>query len=146
MRSKRVWRYYCDFCKKSGCNGGHIRKHEASCCSNPNRICQMCPWVDGEQRPTPELQASFEAGGLDALRLVAGACPACMLAGIIAWQKSQRAAGVEDGEGELWVDFDFKAETAAMWEAVNRGAAEASEQAEMEAERYAAVYGDEIPF
>jgi hypothetical protein len=125
MKSKRVWRYYCDFCRKSGCNGGHIRKHEASCCSNPDRVCRMCRWVDAEQKPTAELRAAFESGGLDSLRKAADGCPACILAGIIAWQKAQREAGVQDGEGELWVDFDFTAETKAMWEHHNTVAASA---------------------
>jgi hypothetical protein len=42
MKVKKVNRYYCEFCKKSGCSGGHIAKHEKHCTMNPNRICRMC--------------------------------------------------------------------------------------------------------
>jgi hypothetical protein len=48
---KRVqrWRYYCDFCKKAGNSGFHLKKHEASCTLNPGRVCRMCAAIDGEQ-------------------------------------------------------------------------------------------------
>lgn len=42
MKKKRVWRYYCDFCKKAGCSGYHLRRHEERCTMNPNRLCGMC--------------------------------------------------------------------------------------------------------
>ena len=42
MRVKRVNRYYCDYCKKSGCSGGHMKKHEKRCMHNPDRECGFC--------------------------------------------------------------------------------------------------------
>ena len=42
MKSQKVWRYYCDFCKKSGCRKDAMVKHELHCTMNPNRICRMC--------------------------------------------------------------------------------------------------------
>lgn len=42
MRVKKVNRYYCDFCKKSGCSAGVLKRHEDACTLNPNRKCGMC--------------------------------------------------------------------------------------------------------
>ena len=42
MKIKKVNRYYCEYCKKSGCSAYHIQKHEKSCTVNPGRICNMC--------------------------------------------------------------------------------------------------------
>lgn len=48
MKIKKVNRYYCEFCKKSGCSAYHIQKHEKSCTSNPNRKCKMCEAMGNE--------------------------------------------------------------------------------------------------
>jgi len=45
MKIKKVNRYYCEYCKKSGCSAGHMVKHEKHCTMNPNRICRMCEIV-----------------------------------------------------------------------------------------------------
>ncbi|MEN6426073.1 MAG: hypothetical protein ABFE13_11960 [Phycisphaerales bacterium] len=50
MRTERVNRYYCDFCKKSGCSAYHIRRHEERCTLNPGRKCGM----PHEMMTTPE--------------------------------------------------------------------------------------------
>jgi hypothetical protein len=42
MKRVQRWRYYCDFCKKSGNSGGHMKSHEASCTLNPARVCKLC--------------------------------------------------------------------------------------------------------
>ena len=42
---KRVWRYYCSFCGKGGCSGGHIKHHEDHCTMNPMRKCGMCEYT-----------------------------------------------------------------------------------------------------
>jgi hypothetical protein len=55
MIRKKVWRYYCEFCKKSNCSGGSISKHEKHCTMNPNRICRMCKMVDHEQQKIENL-------------------------------------------------------------------------------------------
>jgi len=79
MKTKKVNRYYCDFCNKSGCNSGHIKAHEKKCCKNPFRICEMC---DTPHRDYPDLVKRFEAGGgdTDALADWVDGCPWCMLA------------------------------------------------------------------
>lgn len=47
MRRKLVYRYYCDFCKKSGCSSYWIKQHEERCTMNPNRECGMCTFTLG---------------------------------------------------------------------------------------------------
>lgn len=42
MRAVKRWRYYCDFCKKAGQSGFHMKNHEAACTLNPARVCRMC--------------------------------------------------------------------------------------------------------
>ncbi len=49
MRVKKVKRYYCDFCKKSGCAAGHMKKHEKRCIRNPQRFCGMCELMGRDQ-------------------------------------------------------------------------------------------------
>lgn len=102
MTRKRVWRYKCDFCKKSGCSSGHLKRHEMSCTANPNRVCKMCNFLGNEQSPLTELIAIASAKGdcwMDKLRSAANECPACMLATL-------RQSNPTD---ELYT-FDFKAE------------------------------------
>ena len=41
MKTKVVNRYYCDFCKKSGCCKSAMVKHEARCTMNPGRECGL---------------------------------------------------------------------------------------------------------
>lgn len=111
MRKKRVWRFYCEHCKKAGCSGGHMAKHEAHCCGNPDRVCRMCRVNKSEpnaQKPMAELLAAYENGGSGGVREAAGGCPACMLAAMIIWRKQNEDASDE----ERWCsDFDFKAES-----------------------------------
>lgn len=123
MKVKRVNRYYCEFCKKSGCSGGHIAKHERHCTRNPNRICRMCKMVGQEQQPkimdlklllpTPvkfpdrdyeyflvtELTREF----LEAT----GGCPACTLAAIL-----------QSGYPMGAYDYDFKTEAKKVWDEI----------------------------
>lgn len=128
MKRKQVWRFYCEFCKKSGCSGGVIAKHEKSCTMNPNRVCGMCA-ADPDRLPKeyPTVAALIEAAKLDAvgelvtsdyewkpyavtnLEAVSLGCPACMLAGI-------RQSGID----LCWFDFDFTASKKLFWTRVNR--------------------------
>ncbi len=57
MRRKRVWRYYCDFCKKSNCSGPAMKEHEIHCTNNPSRICRMCDVLETRHTPLEELIA-----------------------------------------------------------------------------------------
>ena len=93
MRKKQVWRYFCEFCKKSGCSGGHLRRHEETCTANPARACRMCrPGVAVLDPPTAKLVAILTEPGentteaweekMERLRDLAQECPACILAAI----------------------------------------------------------------
>lgn len=55
MRQRRVWRYYCDFCKKANCHAPAMRTHETHCTNNPNRICRMCDVLETNHTPLEEL-------------------------------------------------------------------------------------------
>lgn len=54
MRQAKRWRYYCDFCKKSGGRKDIIVKHERGCTARPDRICGLC---DHRGEVQPELTA-----------------------------------------------------------------------------------------
>ena len=94
MRVKKVNRYYCDFCKKSGCSGGALKKHELHCTMNPNRICRMCALAKEEQTPMTTLLATlpimiFDVTApappdinIDALRESAHNCPVCIFSAL----------------------------------------------------------------
>jgi len=115
MLKKQVWRYYCEHCKKSGCSGYHIKKHEKSCTANPNRVCGFC----GNSDPVSELVSLLGDGtDLKNLREHVDNCPACILAAI-RQSKLQYFDADEEGDGGFHVDFDFKAEKADWWQRKN---------------------------
>lgn len=134
MRTKRVNRYYCDFCKKAGQSKFHMAKHEERCTLNPCRVCRMCELSQGEQKPMaellallPELQTEPEISSEDghayfhpdqtgdvndalkALRKATGNCPVCILAALRQKKLPVYAA----------TDFDFAAEMKATWDTIN---------------------------
>lgn len=118
-------RYYCDFCKKSGCGKHAIEQHEKHCTMNPNRQCRMCEIAEQEQIGMEELikllpprketmvdyGISIQTGGKDdlkALREKTGNCPACILATI-------RQSG---GCGYMY-EFYFEEECKSFWADIN---------------------------
>ncbi len=133
MRKKKVWRYYCDYCKKAGCSGGHLKHHEERCTLNPNRICGFCKMAEEEQpamanllvllpEPKDYKKTDAEFGlisfvgleevvkkALPKLREVAKDCPACILAAL-------RQKGIPV---PIATDFDFKKECASSWSDFN---------------------------
>ncbi len=134
MIRKKVWRYYCEFCKKAGCSGGHIKKHESRCTKNPNRTCGMCNVMDkdGEQPdlqkaiallPNPKEYESIDEFGfisyagleeavneiLSQLREIVANCPACIMAAL-------RQKGIPV---PLVTKFNFKNECAIAWSDFN---------------------------
>ena len=121
MRKVKMWRYYCDFCKKSGSSGGHMKAHENGCTKNPDRECGMCRVTETEQQPMDDLLKAFgigDAEGMKNLTDMAENCPACILATI-------RQSGVMDENQTLdeegypthmaWMDFSYRDEKASFW-------------------------------
>jgi hypothetical protein len=53
MRTKKVNRYYCEFCGKSNCSAPSISKHEKRCTLNPHRYCGMHYMLDLRQPSIP---------------------------------------------------------------------------------------------
>lgn len=136
MRKKKVWRYYCEHCKKAGCSAGHMNTHERGCTANPNRACRMCKMVEAEQKPLAELLAAFDGyvapepvrdpfgiiidyptgpnqePYVKKLEAITGGCPACMLAAVRAFDKSKpKLAGA--------FDVEFKRRKDELWQRVN---------------------------
>lgn len=121
MRQKKVWRYYCDHCRKAGCGKAAMVKHERGCTRNPQRVCGFCKRSGNTE---PLVEAACDS--LEALRTAAGGCPACMLVGVHGlrslikqeWDHDEDAPGYDHGHGEV-LNFDFKQAAAAWWAEVN---------------------------
>lgn len=126
MRTKKVTRHYCDYCKKSMAFRNHMEKHEKHCTKNPNRECGLCERIGESPRPIAELIAvvpklenfkreafllndypdydAYEKATLEALqelRKLTNNCPACILAAL-------RQSGNTALSDRV---FDFKAES-----------------------------------
>lgn len=139
MRTKKVNRYWCDFCNKAGLQAGAMRKHEKHCTLNLERTCRVCAMlVDGmgcdefeAKKPLPELismlpdSARYNAESfgdahveltkalveiLPAFRVAAGNCPACMLAAL---RLAKIPVPMVDG-------FNFTEEMKQVWILVNQ--------------------------
>ena len=115
MRSKKVWRYWCDHCGKGGLSKHHMIEHEKHCTMNPHRVCGMCARdEDAVQKPMAELVAAYDES-LEALAAKAEGCPACMLAGIRQWKE----AHAQYPSDERWSHWDFKKACAEYWSRFN---------------------------
>ena len=120
MRTKRVNRYYCDFCRKAGQSKYWISKHERGCTANPGRICGLCEHSENEQKPIAELVACISAAkddcGIKDVSELSNHCPACTLAAI----RQSGILKVEGGDGfPISVPYDFKADMARFWSEQN---------------------------
>lgn len=132
MKRVQRWRYYCDYCGKSGGSGGHMQKHESGCTANPNRVCGYC----GRTKPVEELvrllgsEGAHWKAGMAALREEAQSCPGCILAtirqGKFHHPKDGGPWNAESLQGANWATvggeqqpfgFDFHAEKASWWRA-----------------------------
>lgn len=131
MRTRKVNRYWCDFCGKAGLSGSHMAKHEKHCTMNPNRECRVCKMVEANQKPiavlvallpdisgTPLEEAAFLGfsdlelqlkNTLPKLREAAGNCPACILAAL-------RQAKIPVPAAH---DFNFTEEMKSVWRDIN---------------------------
>ena len=123
MKTKRVLRYYCEFCKKSGGVKRAMEKHEKHCTMNPDRECRMCETESIPQVPMQQLleslgpleQSENEWGNLvtipgdvEGVRELTE-CPACILAAIR-----------QSGQVAYMYNFDYKAECEMFWVRINR--------------------------
>lgn len=134
MKTKKVNRYYCDFCKHASCAAWATRRHERHCTMNPRRACRMCDHLQVLTTPMATLVAMLpdpqkypvrtdeyshdrldqalttDANkALEALREATEGCPACILAAI-------RQAGIPV---YAVTEFDYAEERKAYWEVVN---------------------------
>ena len=112
MNKVRRWRYYCDFCKKSGAAGWAMAQHEKHCTRNPRRVCRMCVIGGKPQQSLAEVIAVLRMGGLEAARERVHRCPACVLAAILQ-DRNGSAMSVDV------YNFDFKAESRAFFNEAN---------------------------
>ena len=113
MKTRQVTRYSCDFCRKTMYKRRSMESHESGCTNNPERVCRLCARMGEVQADLTVLGEN--AGAVDILRKVANGCPACMLAGVRAWNKACR----DDGETDEKVWIDYKAEHERYWADVN---------------------------
>ncbi len=109
MKSKRVLRYYCDHCRKGGCNKWCMEKHEKRCVRNPQRICGFCSLSQLSQKSISELIHALGSGGMPALKEAATNCPACILSALV-----QARFTPVDG-GSIYYDFNYKEAVAEFW-------------------------------
>lgn len=109
MKTKKVNRYWCDYCGKQGGSAGHMKHHEERCTKNLNRVCGMCKIIEQDQPKLSDMLAilpdpkSFkemwgDEGQFETLndtrllailtevfpklRDIAGECPACIMAAL----------------------------------------------------------------
>ena len=119
MRSKKVWRYYCEYCKKSGCNKFYLERHEKHCTMNPNRECRFCKIIEKEDdiEKLPMDKLIELVPDLDKLREATNNCPACILAAIR--QEYIKRESMEEEEEFSYrsyiAKFDYKKEVDKFW-------------------------------
>lgn len=119
MKRKRVWRYWCEHCRKGGCSAGHMAKHEKSCTLNPGRTCRMCLLLGITQTPLGDLIALVQREPLDdddaaamlrAVEVAANGCPTCVFSAL---RQSDRLYHTFDeesgGPARRGLYFDYKA-------------------------------------
>jgi hypothetical protein len=66
MRTKKVNRYWCDFCNKAGLASHAMAKHEKHCTMNPARSCRVCAMI-GDGLTFEELEAKKPLADLIAM-------------------------------------------------------------------------------
>lgn len=128
MRKVMRPRYYCEHCRKGSGSAYHMKKHEAGCTLNPDRVCGMCRLVGHDQPDLKALMAllpsveqqkethdwgdsyrDIEEQSVRALREASGDCPACMMAAI-----RQRGLPVPTATG-----FNFTDDCKRVWKDFN---------------------------
>lgn len=133
MKTKKVNRYYCEYCEKANCCASAMKKHEERCTLNPKRVCGYCHLLEQEQpniveiiQLLPDINVSIykmEWGLNDSLvkeatakilpiiREKTGGCPACIMA---VFRQAKIPLPLVEG-------FDFKKECQSIWSDFNDG-------------------------
>lgn len=131
MRTAMRPRYYCDHCNKGNGSPSAMKRHEAGCTLNPNRVCGMCRMLADAGGPDPapsrdELVRIMDADGFKAMCAGCNDCPACILAALRTKnfkgdaESPPGVIGPEDGR-ESWSYTQAKQ---AWWNAWNSDRAE----------------------
>ena len=125
MRTVMRPRYYCDHCKKGNGSPSAMKRHEAGCTLNLQRVCGMCAKLHDNggpmlAPPRDELLRLLDADGFKAMREAANDCPACILAALRTRNvKSEfgpyTVPGPEDGRNE----WSYTAAKAEYWRNYN---------------------------
>jgi hypothetical protein len=124
MRKVKKWRYYCDHCRKASGTPHMMRRHEAGCTKNPNRVCGLCARAEVTQASIETLIEALGGGfthEMEKIREVSNNCPACILAAIRQSDLIKNAQLDREESGYIspdtaWDKFDFKAEMKSFWE------------------------------
>jgi hypothetical protein len=103
MTTKRVNRYYCDHCRKGGCNAGAIRRHESVCFFNPHRGCLVC----GLERTEVALNVALLEHMTPDDLLKTGVCPACVCAAVAVFNKNAAPFEHDTGYSER-ITFEYQ--------------------------------------
>lgn len=103
MTKKKVWRYYCEHCRRGGCSASSISEHEKRCIYNPVRNCGLCGAKSVSVAPHIDI---LNNEGLCALRNALD-CPACILAAIVQTRKADKDHNREEG---CYDSFDYQKE------------------------------------
>jgi len=134
MRTKRVNRYYCDYCGKSSGAAWAMKRHEEGCTMNPQRTCRVCDLLGGgaaslaeliAMLPDPANYMNLNDGGdeyldndtigkaanqvLPQMQEAGENCPACTMAAI-------RQAGIPV---RAVTEFNFNTEMQEVFDEVN---------------------------
>lgn len=112
MRTKRVLRYFCDFCSKGMFQKPAMLRHEVICLQNPGRKCWACEQFGLSAAPLSELidiakkvPHQNKPEDLADLRAASGGCPACILSAILQSQPKS----IESEDRKYFI-FDYKSE------------------------------------
>jgi hypothetical protein len=119
MIKKPAFRYYCEFCGKSGGSASHMSRHEKYCTANPNRRCGMCDRAGRNPPSVADMVIALGDGdeaGLTLVQEMCEYCPACTLAAI---RQSKLQSGPDEESDGFRVEFDFAKAKDEFWEEIN---------------------------
>jgi hypothetical protein len=131
VKAIKKWRYYCDYCKKSGGSKYHMENHEKICTMRPDRHCAMCQHIEDESPPnlknmisiineatltlesewggeyTSFVEPETEKSVIEKLKKITS-CPACILSALR-----------QSGCNYMFTSFDYKKEKEKFWQPIN---------------------------